>query len=80
MSVFFDSWKELVNFRPRDSEGRKCYKSFDLEPATVQKPRAILYYPMSAGRNFAEIKRLLQALQITDKYGIIKRIFAVMIA
>ena len=35
-----------------------------------KKIRAILYYPMSAGRNFAEIKRVLQALQITDKYGI----------
>ena len=30
------------------------------------KVRAILYYPLSNGRNFAEIKRLLMAMQTTD--------------
>jgi peroxiredoxin (alkyl hydroperoxide reductase subunit C) len=30
--------------------------------------RAVLYYPLSNGRNFPEIKRLLIALQTTDKY------------
>ena len=34
------------------------------------KVRAILYYPLSNGRNFQEIKRLLMALQTTDKYGV----------
>lgn len=34
------------------------------------KIRAIIYYPLSNGRNFAEIRRLLQALQTTDKYGV----------
>ena len=33
------------------------------------KIRAILYYPLSNGRNFPEIKRLLIALQTTDKHG-----------
>lgn len=32
--------------------------------------RAILYYPLSNGRNFQEIKRLLVAMQTTDKYGV----------
>ncbi len=31
--------------------------------------RTILYYPMSTGRNFQEIKRIIQALQKTDKDG-----------
>jgi len=31
--------------------------------------RAVLYYPLSNGRNFPEIKRLLIALQITDAHG-----------
>lgn len=31
--------------------------------------RAMLYYPMSAGRNIAEILRLVDALQTTDQYG-----------
>ncbi len=32
--------------------------------------RAIIYYPMSNGRNMDEIVRLIQALQTTDKYGV----------
>jgi peroxiredoxin (alkyl hydroperoxide reductase subunit C) len=31
--------------------------------------RAILYYPMNAGRNVEEILRLMQALQTADQYG-----------
>jgi len=34
------------------------------------KVRAILYYPMSNGRNFQEIKRLLVAMQTSDKYQV----------
>ena len=32
--------------------------------------RTILYYPLSTGRNFDEIRRILQALQKADKDGI----------
>lgn len=34
------------------------------------KVRAILYYPLSAGRNIQEIKRLLIALQTADAHGV----------
>ncbi len=34
------------------------------------KVRAILYYPLSNGRNIPEIKRLLIALQTTDEYKV----------
>ena len=34
------------------------------------KIRAVLYYPMSAGRNMQEIKRLLVSLQTSEKYGV----------
>jgi peroxiredoxin (alkyl hydroperoxide reductase subunit C) len=33
------------------------------------KVRALLYYPLSNGRNFQEIKRLLIALQTSDAHG-----------
>ena len=32
--------------------------------------RAMIYYPLSTGRNMDEIIRLIQALQTTDKYGV----------
>jgi peroxiredoxin (alkyl hydroperoxide reductase subunit C) len=34
------------------------------------KIRALMYYPLSTGRNFEEIKRVLMSLQAVDKYGI----------
>lgn len=33
--------------------------------------RAILYYPMSVGRNISEIKRLLMGLQTSDKFHVV---------
>ena len=32
--------------------------------------RAILYYPLTTGRNMQEILRIVDALQATDKYSI----------
>lgn len=32
--------------------------------------RTILYYPLTTGRNFEEIKRILVALQTTDAFGV----------
>jgi peroxiredoxin (alkyl hydroperoxide reductase subunit C) len=34
------------------------------------KVRALIYYPLSNGRNFDEIKRLLIAMQTSDKHGV----------
>ncbi|HEX7125357.1 MAG TPA: peroxiredoxin [Thermodesulfobacteriota bacterium] len=35
-----------------------------------QKLRALLYYPLSTGRNIDEILRVIDSLQVTDRYGV----------
>lgn len=37
---------------------------------TENKIRAIIYYPLSLGRNFMELKRVLIALQTSDAFGV----------
>ncbi len=41
---------------------------FIIDPSS--KIRAIIYYPLSTGRNMAEIKRLLIAMQTSDKFNV----------
>ena len=53
--------------QPGASDTQAVRAVFIIDPkATI---RAVLYYPLSNGRNFPEIKRLLIALQTTDKHG-----------
>ncbi len=54
--------------QPGASDTKAVRAVFIIDPHG--KIRTILYYPMSTGRNLAEIKRILQALQVTDKYGV----------
>lgn len=42
---------------------------FIIDPAGVL--RAMLYYPMSAGRSIPEILRLVQAMQLGDTHGVV---------
>jgi len=54
--------------QPEASTTHAVRAVFIIDPkATV---RAILYYPLSNGRNMAEIKRLLVAMQHSDEHGI----------
>ena len=53
---------------PSVSDTKAVRAVFLIDPEA--KIRAILYYPLSTGRNFQEIKRLLAALQVTDKYQV----------
>lgn len=41
---------------------------FFIDPES--KVRALIYYPLSNGRNFDELKRILQAMQASDRHGI----------
>ena len=53
--------------QPGASDTQAVRAVFIIDPKA--KIRAVLYYPLSNGRNFPEIKRLLIALQTTDKYN-----------
>lgn len=53
---------------PGDSKTETSRCVFVIDPE--QTIRAIIYYPLSTGRNMDEILRLIQALQTTDKHGI----------
>lgn len=54
--------------QPHQSQTAAVRAVFIIDPKGIV--RTILYYPQSTGRNFAEIKRLVQALQATDKHGV----------
>lgn len=54
--------------QPNASTTQAVRAVFIIDPQS--KVRAILYYPLSNGRNMDEIKRLLIALQHTDQYKI----------
>lgn len=54
--------------QPGESSTQAVRAVFYIDPqGTI---RAIIYYPMALGRNFAEIKRVLVGLQTIDKYGV----------
>ncbi|MEC9484948.1 MAG: peroxiredoxin [Candidatus Izemoplasma sp.] len=53
--------------QPNQSSTQAVRAVFVIDPEA--KIRTILYYPLSTGRNFDEIKRIVQALQFADKHG-----------
>ena len=53
--------------QPGESETAAVRAVFFIDPKGMI--RTILYYPLSLGRNFDEIKRILVALQTTDAFG-----------
>jgi len=54
--------------QPNASDTKAVRAVFIIDPkATI---RAILYYPLTTGRNFDEIKRMLIALQTTDAFAV----------
>jgi peroxiredoxin (alkyl hydroperoxide reductase subunit C) len=63
-----DVAKKFGMVQPNASNTQAVRAVFIIDDKT--KVRAILYYPLSNGRNMDEIKRLLTALQKTDKEGI----------
>jgi peroxiredoxin 2/4 len=54
--------------QPKADTTKAVRAVFFIDPKGIV--RAMLYYPMSNGRNFAEIYRLLVAMQTSDEHGI----------
>lgn len=63
-----DVAKKYGMIQPHASDTKAVRAVFFIDPK--HKVRAVIYYPLSNGRSFSEIKRLLQALQTTDVYGV----------
>lgn len=60
--------KKFGMVQPTASNTQAVRAVFFIDPEA--KIRALIYYPLSNGRNFDEIKRLLIAMQTSDKHGI----------
>ena len=54
--------------QPSASTTQAVRAVFFIDPES--KVRALLYYPLSNGRNFQEINRLLMAMQMSDKHKV----------
>jgi peroxiredoxin (alkyl hydroperoxide reductase subunit C) len=60
--------KKYGMIQPGESSTKAVRAVFFIDPeGTI---RAIIYYPLSLGRNFDELKRALIAMQTADKYSI----------
>ncbi|MBU9888980.1 MAG: peroxiredoxin [Candidatus Omnitrophica bacterium] len=66
--IKMDISKKYGMLQPTASTTQAVRAVFFIDPAG--KIRAILYYPLSNGRNFDEIKRLLIAMQTSDAFKI----------
>lgn len=54
--------------QPNESETAAVRAVFFIDPS--KKIRLIMYYPLNVGRNMDEILRVLEALQVSDKYKV----------
>ena len=60
--------KKYGMIQPGESSTKAVRAVFFIDPSA--KIRAIIYYPLSLGRNFEELKRVLIGLQAADKFSI----------
>lgn len=60
--------KKYGMIQPGESSTKAVRAVFFIDPKGII--RAIIYYPLSLGRNFDELKRALIAMQTADKFGV----------
>jgi len=63
-----DVSKAYGMLQPSVSTTQAVRAVFIIDPES--KVRAMLYYPLTTGRNFQEIKRMVIAMQTSDKHGV----------
>jgi len=68
MDIKMDISKQYGMLQPAASDTKAVRAVFFIDPDS--KIRAMIYYPLSNGRNFQEIKRLLIAMQASDEHKI----------
>lgn len=66
--IKMDVAKKFGMIQPNQSSTQAVRAVFVIDPEGII--RTILYYPLSTGRNFDEIKRIILALQKADKDGV----------
>lgn len=66
--IRMDVARKYGMIQPNQSNTQAVRAVFVIDPKGVI--RTILYYPLSTGRNFDEIKRIIQALQKADQDGV----------
>ena len=54
--------------QPNENTTQAVRAVFFIDPAGII--RTIIYYPLSLGRNFDELKRILMGLQTADEFGV----------
>lgn len=66
--ITMDVAKKYGMIQPGESTTSAVRAVFFIDPHDII--RTIMYYPLSLGRNFDEIKRVLIGLQTTDNFGV----------
>lgn len=66
--ITMDVAKKYGMIQPGESNTKAVRAVFFIDPKGVI--RTILYYPLSLGRNFDEIYRILVGLQVADEYSV----------
>lgn len=66
--IKMDVAKEYGMIHPNDATTKAVRAVFVIDPKGII--RAMIYYPLSTGRNFDELYRLVLALQTADAFGV----------